>query len=79
MWQILFFCHAILKALSLISRWNFESQLAKILKSLRDTMWLANSILSLTAVVVSDFDFFQVKDEMPECSPTLPFKCCHNR
>ena len=58
-------------------RWNSELLLAKILKSSRETVWSQKSIWSLIAVVVLAFDFFPVKGETPECSPTVMFKCWH--
>ena len=66
-----------IKRLSLIFTWNSELLLAKILKSSRETTWSQRSTWSLITVVVLTFDFFPVKGEAPECSPTLMLKCRH--
>ena len=39
-----------------------------------DTIWSQKSILSFTAVDFLDFDFFPVKSETSECSPTQSWK-----
>ena len=51
--------------------------IAKILRSLRETTWSQKSKWSLAAVIVLNFDFFLIKGETPECSPTLTFKRWH--
>ena len=64
-----------IKRFSLILRWNSALLLGKILKSSREIPWSQMSIWPL--IVVLTFDFFPVKCETPECSPTLMSKCRH--
>ena len=66
-----------IKRLSLTLTWKSESLVAKILKLSIDTKGSKENIWSFTAVDFLVFDFFPVKSETPECSPTLTLKCQH--
>ena len=66
-----------IKILSLTYKWKSESLVAKILKSLLDTILSQESIRSFTAIDFFDFEFFPVKGETPECSLALTLTCWH--
>ena len=63
-----------IRILFLTLTWKSKSLVAKILKSLIDTMWSQKSIWSFTSADFLGFDLFPVKGETPECLPTLMLK-----
>ena len=66
-----------IKRLSSTLTWKSQSLVAKTLQSSMDTIRSQKGIWSFTAVDFLDFDFFPVKGETLECSPTLTLKCQH--